>query len=352
MKFSIVIPTYNRLNNIKLVLAALDSQVEPPEFEVIISDDGSTDGTRDFCNAFAINYSFPIIHQWCGPNNGFRTARTRNIGVAQARAGHVILLDSDVLLNPDASREYAIAVDAQPEIVIVGMYHFAPSHSLTPEDVKTDFNKVKNLVPDEKSKGPPVPGIDCRVDGFHDNVISDNIITEYDGLGFFSGNICWPVDLWWLLGGQDEKMPSGMGEDAELGQRMRKLKVPVLQYEPVWGVHLPHKRDVVESQRLVQHSIAYIDRTHGVGTYDAITDPETDPREKDLSVWYTRIQGASIVKLEDNDTVYAVDGMSKHYVGLPDPWWLELLDFDFEKDIQIVEQEFLDARENMGTIRK
>ncbi|HEY9423134.1 MAG TPA: glycosyltransferase, partial [Thermoanaerobaculia bacterium] len=42
---SVVIPTHNRLEVLSEVLQALEFQHEPPTFEVIVVDDGSSDGT-------------------------------------------------------------------------------------------------------------------------------------------------------------------------------------------------------------------------------------------------------------------------------------------------------------------
>jgi len=344
--FSIVIPTYNRLNNIQLALAALANQQNPPPFEVIIADDGSTDGTRAFCES----RSEYLRYFWCGPNLGFRPHRTRNIGIAQARGKYVVLIDSDILLNPQALATHAELRQLLPDVVIIGLYHFAAEGNLEPEEV-ADFDQVMALVPPVISPGPPVPGLDCRSGGFYDTATPDHVITEYDGLGFFGGNQCWPTDLWWTLGGQDELMPSGMGEDAEMGQNMRVNQIPVLQYAPVWGVHYHHPRDMKKSRELVQKSILHIDKKYGIGTYAARTQSETDPREMNLSLWYTKRQEAIPVRIADEHTVYAIDGTREHYVGLPEPFWLELLGFSPE-DVQKVDAEFLSTLKNEGVIQK
>lgn len=353
--FSIIVPTYDRLSNLQLMLAALEVQKDAPEFEVIISDDGSTDGTRTWMtDIIRVEYfkNFTLRYFWCGPDLGFRTSRTRNIAIAQVNYDHIILIDSDVMLNPDALRHHALLREAHKDLIVVGMYHWADNTPLTPEQVMDSFDNVMNLVPDGPSAGPPNPGIDARIEGFHETFEDRHIITEYDGLGFFSGNISWPTELWWRMGGQDEMMPSGMGEDAELGQRMKAAKLPVLQYAPIYGVHYHHERDIAWRQRAVQKSIAYIDEKYGIGTYDAATDPETDPREKDLSIWYTRRQHAQLVKKVNDPTIFAVDGTEQYYVGIPAPFWIELLGFSMKRDVKMVADDYLDDKKNMGNIRK
>ena len=261
--FSIIIPTYNRLNNIKEVIKSIKAQVDPPEYEIIIADDGSTDHTGQYINSLD---DPNIKYVWCGPNQGFRPNRTRNIGITHAKYPYIILVDSDVILNPNALKEHAKIREDQRfiNVVVIGMYHFMDEVDRTSLDV-TNWESVAKYVPDKISESPPLAGLDCRIHAFHKDLETIPIITEYDGLGFFGGNQCWPTWMFWALGGYDEKMPSGMGEDAELGQRMRLNNVPVIQYEPVYGVHLWHQRNVRDSMRMVQESIAYIDKKYGIG---------------------------------------------------------------------------------------
>jgi glycosyltransferase involved in cell wall biosynthesis len=49
--FSVIIPTYNRAARIKIALESLSRQTFA-DFEVIISDDGSTDNTKEIVDAF------------------------------------------------------------------------------------------------------------------------------------------------------------------------------------------------------------------------------------------------------------------------------------------------------------
>jgi len=69
MRASIVIPTFNRLNQLQNVLAAVQSQARPPDadLEVVVVDDGSSDGTSDWLETQIENPGFNAIHQ---PNSG------------------------------------------------------------------------------------------------------------------------------------------------------------------------------------------------------------------------------------------------------------------------------------------
>lgn len=89
---SLVIPTYNRGH---LIAETLDSALaqDPPFFEIIVVDDGSTDDTVAVLAPYAGR-----VQLLGGPNGGVQQARNR--GVAVARGDFIALCDSDDLLAP------------------------------------------------------------------------------------------------------------------------------------------------------------------------------------------------------------------------------------------------------------
>jgi len=103
-EFSIVIPTCNRLDVLPEVLAALAAQQEAPPFEIIVVDDGSTDGTGAWLAEYRANGArapgegsspLTVLHQ---ENRGPATARNR--GVEVARAPRVAFLGDDTVPSP------------------------------------------------------------------------------------------------------------------------------------------------------------------------------------------------------------------------------------------------------------
>ncbi len=78
-EFSVVVPTFNRMDVLPEVLAALDAQTGAPSFEVVVVDDGSTDGTADFLERLAAS------RLQSGKNVPFRHLRQENRGPAAAR---------------------------------------------------------------------------------------------------------------------------------------------------------------------------------------------------------------------------------------------------------------------------
>jgi len=97
--FSIIIPAYNRADEIDELLGSLEKMKEPKtqDFECLIVDDGSTDHTKTVVQQHMERSDFPIrfIQQ---ENQGPGAAR--NNGMEQAEGQFFIFLDSDALVHP------------------------------------------------------------------------------------------------------------------------------------------------------------------------------------------------------------------------------------------------------------
>ncbi len=97
IRVSIIIPTYNRADELPRVLDALALQTMS-DFEVIVVDNGSTDDTAALLARRAQNAPFPLIHLRIQPSG---PAGARNAGMAIARGAFLAFVDSDVALAPD-----------------------------------------------------------------------------------------------------------------------------------------------------------------------------------------------------------------------------------------------------------
>lgn len=129
MKISIIIPTYNRINNLKRVLCALEKQTFPlNDFEVIVVSDGSSDGTIEFLNQLHSPYQLVPIQQ---ANQG--PAAARNRGIAQAKGEIILFIDDDVIPEPQLVAEHARLFAEQGDgIVVLGPMLTPPDAVLSP----------------------------------------------------------------------------------------------------------------------------------------------------------------------------------------------------------------------------
>lgn len=192
-KISVIIPVFDRA---QMVADAVESTLaqEGVEVEVVVVDDGSTDGTAHVIDGLASSDArVRAMHQ---PNAGPSAAR--NVGVAASSHPLITFLDSDDLMAPDRLARQVAALDRTPgaEIVIA---------------------KESLLIAD----GVEVPRVIAQR-GVPISVPMWNVMT-----------MLLTRSLWDRIGGFDESMR--MGEDTELYARIRaeghavaKLDEPVI----------------------------------------------------------------------------------------------------------------------------
>ena len=99
MKISVVIPLYNERDNIGRTIGAVDAALRDAELdaEIVVVDDGSTDGSGDAARGAASDLPLRVLGQ---PNSGRYAARKAGLEAAQGE--YVLFLDSRVRLQPGA----------------------------------------------------------------------------------------------------------------------------------------------------------------------------------------------------------------------------------------------------------
>jgi glycosyltransferase involved in cell wall biosynthesis len=100
MRFTLLTPTFNRAHTLGRVYESLCVQTFR-DFEWVIADDGSTDGTAELVSSW--KPFFPIRYFW-KPNAGKHTAM--NLGVAKANGEFVLFFDSDDQCTPNALERF------------------------------------------------------------------------------------------------------------------------------------------------------------------------------------------------------------------------------------------------------
>lgn len=107
---SIIIPTFNRANLLKIALDSVNLQSEK-NYEIIVIDDGSTDATEDIIKSHGpINY---LKTAGSGP------AKARNIGISAAMGEFVAFLDSDDRWDPGILKELLEEFQKFPDSIMV-----------------------------------------------------------------------------------------------------------------------------------------------------------------------------------------------------------------------------------------
>ena len=96
MKYSIIVPVYNRPDEVDELLESLSNQTQK-DFEVIIVEDGSIKNCKDVCDKYA---DILVLHYYAKENSG--PGQSRNYGAERANGEWLIILDSDVVL-PEGS---------------------------------------------------------------------------------------------------------------------------------------------------------------------------------------------------------------------------------------------------------
>ncbi len=129
-EFSIIIPTYNRMDVLPEVLAALERQEQAPSFEIVVIDDGSTDGTGEWLGSRSFAVPAEVLRQ---PNSG--PAAARNRGVQHATGGRVAFLGDDTVPSRGWLASHARASRDQPDrdrLAVLGYTDWHPRVRVRP----------------------------------------------------------------------------------------------------------------------------------------------------------------------------------------------------------------------------
>jgi glycosyltransferase involved in cell wall biosynthesis len=131
VNYSIVVPVYNRPDEVDELLESLCSQTLK-DFEVVIVEDGSQKPCKDVCDKYA---NILNLHYYYKDNSG--PGQSRNYGVEHANGDYVIILDSDVVL-PEG---YMMAINSQ-----LSTYNFQPVCWGGPDAAHPSFTPIQKAI--------------------------------------------------------------------------------------------------------------------------------------------------------------------------------------------------------------
>ena len=145
--FSVIIPLYNKVLYVEKAVRSVWAQTYR-DFELIIVDDGSTDGSlsvvESLCSELSqtdLKAKFNIVSQ---KNSGVSTAR--NNGVKSARYPYLCFLDADDWWEPTFLEKMSRFIGEFPQASIYGIGYYIVKNGrkrVAPVGVDTDFEKGK-----------------------------------------------------------------------------------------------------------------------------------------------------------------------------------------------------------------
>ena len=204
---SVIVPTYNREKVLAKALEAYLAQSSPQLIhELLVVDDGSTDGTGSMVQEFSRRSPFPIRYLQ-QPNKG--PAAARNVGIREARSNLVLFTDSDIIPECDLVEQHIKWHKNNPQITaaVLGYVTWPPEIKATPfmrwygeEGALFDYRQLRGK-------------------------------READFRFFYTCNLSLKTDFLRTCGQFDEDFRSASWEDTELGYRLHKAGLRLL-YNP------------------------------------------------------------------------------------------------------------------------
>ena len=204
--FSVVIPTYNRLPILAKSLRALEKQQLAPhsaveDYEIVVVDDGSTDGTLPWLEAHREELSHVTV--WEQNHQGAGIAR--NLGVEKAQGETIIFIDSDLVVTENFLQSHA-------DSLIQGQKQLGNDRLFT-------YGRVVNTCNFDEPTSEPYK------------------ITDFSAAYFATGNVA--IARKWLIeaGLFDTQFQLYGWEDLELGVRLKKLGLKLIKCPQAVGYH-------------------------------------------------------------------------------------------------------------------
>ena len=151
MKVSVIVPAYNAQKTIGQCIDALLAQTYPREsYEVIVVDDGSTDGTADVVKAYPVKYLYQR-------NQGPATAR--NIGVREAQGEIILFTDSDCVPFDNWIAEMTKPFEDKEVVAVKGAYK-TRQKSMTARFAQLEFEERFEML--KKAESIEIGRASCR----------------------------------------------------------------------------------------------------------------------------------------------------------------------------------------------
>ena len=115
-KYSVIIPVYNVETYLSACLDSVLAQKNEEDYEIILVDDGSPDGSGAICDDYAARFgNIRVLHT---ANHG--VSRARNLATAAAVGEYILYLDADDLWEPELLQELDQLSEKNPDVMVFG----------------------------------------------------------------------------------------------------------------------------------------------------------------------------------------------------------------------------------------
>jgi glycosyltransferase involved in cell wall biosynthesis len=292
----VIVPTYNRCDLLRGTLGTLAEQRFPAdEFEVIVSDDGSTDETaavtRSFAGRLRLRYCFQ-------EDQGFRAAAARNAGARLAAAPVLVFLDCGTQTGPEFVRSHLAVHSARTAEHAVLGYCFGyrpmggtqgPGATLAELDPARAVRRYGDDPSFRDIRHPVFAAADFDV---------GRLAAPW--FLFWTMNCSVRADVFWAAGGFDENFRSWGVEDIDLGYRLFCRGVQLVLSRDAWTIELPHERRLKANFVSAARNARYFLRKHGGPipeiAFRAFTteDLDIEAEAATLASWTRRAAGLEV----------------------------------------------------------
>ena len=264
MDISIVIPTFNNVERLSIMLKSLYLQYyNEGNLDIIIVNDGSNESEEAFIRKLKNIYNF---RYFCIDRHGRSYAR--NCGIENARYNFVLFLDDDVILSPNCLFIHAKEQMDKPQILHGEIKHFVysclfkdPIQGIPYESEKIlktnnciDFfrRKCKILNTPEKYEEIYKVSMYLALENKIKEIFEQND-NDYKWIAFTGGNVSCPKKWLEEVNGFDEMFGIRWGcEDLELGYRLNKIGKPFGYSCKASVCHMNHKKN----NAITEHGIS------------------------------------------------------------------------------------------------
>ncbi|MFC3032912.1 glycosyltransferase [Pseudoalteromonas fenneropenaei] len=256
---TVIIPTYNRKVLLEKSLNSLLTQdLSKQLYEVIVVDDGSSDGTEHLVRDFQHQLNVRYFYQ---EDLGFRVAKARNIGIANAHFAVVMFLDCGMLAHPKLLSRHLQRHRAKQHLVCIGLSYGLEAVELSDCELIQRLLETHTL-PDAITQCANIPHLqDCRT-ALLQKYRYD--ITAFKAPWVLFWTSCISVQLFDLkrIGGFDEWFNHWGGEDVDVGFRLYQLGCQFEVMQASLSIHYPHPKNIAERERDAKANVNYLINKH------------------------------------------------------------------------------------------